>query len=79
MRHWLGFGPIFGWVGIFLVIAFQILFRVIIVRIVTTVIHNRGKIFKNAVEDEAISILRKKYANWEISKKEFTEKKKDLL
>lgn len=77
---WYGwnFGSIFGWLWMAFVVIIQILFRGLVIWGIVTLLQNYWKIFKNTKDDEALDILRKKYANGEISKKEFTEKKKDL-
>ena len=64
-----GFG--FFWI-------WQILFYVVIIFLVIYFINKNSQ--KNERKNEsALEILKKRYANWEIDKDEFDEKKKDLL
>ena len=67
--HWMGFGG--GWMMIFW-------FIIIIVGIVlfTRLFNTEGKSKSN---ESPLEILKRKYAEGSITKKEFEEKKKDLL
>ncbi|EKD25567.1 MAG: hypothetical protein ACD_80C00016G0004 [uncultured bacterium (gcode 4)] len=73
MRYWWWN---FGSGGMVFAILLQITFWIMIIRIISNLIQ---RYWKKAREDEAVHILKKKYANWEISKKEYLEKKKDLI
>ena len=76
MRYWWWN---FGSVGMIFVMIFQIVFRIVIIWVIVTLIQNSWKFPKNTKDDEVLHILKRKYANWEISKKEYLGKKKDLL
>ena len=64
-----------GWLGSIIMIAFWV---VVIVGIVF-LIRWLALSTKGGPEDSAIEILKKRYARGEIDKKEFEQKKKDLL
>lgn len=64
----MGFGMGFGFI-------FMILFWGILIWLVITLINNTQS---NKKEDDALSILKKRYASGEISKKQYEEMKKEL-
>ena len=72
-----GYGP-FGWVGFIVMIFFWVIFAVAIAFLIRWLIGLSG-ISKSEKHNSAIEILKDRYAKGEIDKKEFEEKKKDLL
>ncbi len=65
----MGFGMGFGFI-------FMILFWGILIWLVITLINNAQS---NKKEDDPLSILRKRYASGEISKKQYEEMKKEII
>jgi putative membrane protein len=70
MGSWSGFG-LFGWLSMLLFWGLLILGIIALVRYLMG--SSKGK------EESTLEILKKRYARGEIGKKEFEEKKKDLL
>ncbi len=67
-----------GWGGMI----FQLLFWFVVIGIIIWGIKymtDHGQRNNHSYEEDALSILKKRYAKGEIDKKEFNEKKKDLL
>lgn len=74
--HW---GYWWSWgmgLGLIFMIVFWILIILGIVYLVRLII---GAEKRGAREDSALDILKKRYANGEITKEEFEEKKKDII
>lgn len=74
-RYWWNLGSF----GMIFMMIFQIIFWTAIVRGIIALVQSSWEPKKYIWDNEALHILKKKYANWDISKKEFLEKKKDLL
>ena len=69
-----------GWFGPFIMIAFWIAVIVGIVFLIRwIVISTRSTGQKTYHEDSALEILKRRYAQGEIGKEEFEEKKRDLI
>ena len=69
-----------GWFGPFIMIAFWIAVLVGIVFLIRwIVISTRSTGQKTYHEDSALEILKRRYAQGEIGKEEFEEKKRDLI
>lgn len=84
MRYW-GYGPMYGGFGFGGI--WDILWFILFVWLIITVIrmifghrhrHWRDDQFSENTEDEALKILKSRYARGEITKKEFDAMKKDI-
>jgi len=67
----------FGWIGLILMILFWSLIIWAIVALIRSV-SSKNNHYENS-DHEAIRIIKERYARGEINKKEFDEKKRDLL
>ena len=70
-----GYGAPWGWIGSSIMIIFWIAIVVGVVFLVRYLVR-RGR--TSGGEDSALEILRRRYANGEISKEEYEEKRRDL-
>ena len=68
----MGFGMGFGWI-------FMLLFWGMLVWLVYTLINASQSNTKQGREEDALGILKKRYAKGEISKKEYEEMRKELI
>jgi putative membrane protein len=75
---WLGLGHWAGGLGIFGGLLRLVLLGAVVVVIVVAARNGFGRRRGGPPEDSSLEILRRRYANGEISKEEFEEKKKDL-
>ena len=64
-----------GWLGTIIMVAFWVAVIVGIVLLIRWLVVST----KSGSEDSALEILKKRYARGEIDKKEFDQKKKDLI
>jgi putative membrane protein len=78
MRYW-GYGPSFGFFGIWDIIwfFFTVWLMVSLIRLIFGHRHHHHNLSENS-EDEALKILKSRYARGEITKKEFDSMKKDI-
>lgn len=79
-----GFLP-FIWLGLFIKVLFWVLFAFVIVKLVSLLFSDKHNgddqeeiSEKNEIADNALDILKKRYAKGEISSKEFTRMKKEI-
>ena len=71
MMGWHGWGMGFGWI-------FGMIFLVLLIWIIVR-LATQNQFYGHESRNKAIDILKERYARGEIDKKEFEEKKKDLM